>query len=138
VLYASFKNSTSTRIHGGRHFTDADESQVKDWLTDLPGADQLDIWLTDDQRPDRTERWTNALVKKAPDSPKRLVTGDRDHFLPHLSEAMSRATEVDLAVAFIKTTGLRLLLPDLQAALGSETGAGRQSNYCGTQGVAKT
>jgi hypothetical protein len=29
---------------------------------------------------------------------------------------MSRATEVDLAVAFIKTTGLRLLLPDLQAA----------------------
>ena len=92
VLYASFKNGTSTRIHGGRRFTDADESQVKVWLTDLPGADQLDIWLTDDQRPDRTERWTNALVKKAPDSPNRLVTGDRDHFLPHLSEAMSRAT----------------------------------------------
>lgn len=122
VLYASFKNGTGTRIHGGRHFTDADESQVKDWLTDLPGVDQLDIWLTDDQRPDRTERWTNVLVKKAHDSPRRLVTGDRDHFLPHLSEAMSRATEVDLAVAFIKTTGLRLLLPDLQAALESKAG----------------
>ncbi|MFD2450775.1 DEAD/DEAH box helicase family protein [Ideonella paludis] len=35
---------------------------------------------------------------------------------------MSSATEIDLAVAFIKTTGLRLLLPDLQAALESESG----------------
>ena len=122
VLYASFKSGTGTRLKGGRRFTDADESQVKDWLTVLAGVDQLDIWLTDDQRPDRAEKWTNALVKKAPDSPKRLVTGDRDHFLPHLSEAMSRATEVDLAVAFIKTTGLRLLLPDLQAALESKAG----------------
>lgn len=122
VLYASFKNGTGTRIRGGRHFTDADESQVEDWLSALTGMDQSDIWLTDDQRPDRSERWTNVLVKKAPNSPRRLVTGDRDHFLPHLSEAMSRATEVDLAVAFIKTTGLRLLMPDLQAALGSKTG----------------
>ena len=35
---------------------------------------------------------------------------------------MSQATEVDLAVAFIKTTGLRLLLPDLQTALESKAG----------------
>jgi superfamily II DNA or RNA helicase/SAM-dependent methyltransferase len=122
VFYASFKSGTGTRLHGGRHFTDADESRVKDWLTALQGVDQSDIWLTDDQRPDRIEKWTNVLVKKALDPPRRLVTGDRDHFLPHLSEAMSRATEVDLAVAFIKTTGLRLLLPDLQAALESKTG----------------
>jgi superfamily II DNA or RNA helicase/SAM-dependent methyltransferase/SOS-response transcriptional repressor LexA len=120
VLYASFKSGIGTRIHGGRRFTDANESQVIEWLAGLPAVDRSEIWATADQRPDRSENWTNVLVKKTPDHPRRLVTGDRDHFLPHLSEAMSRATEVDLAVAFIKTTGLRLLLPDLQAALGSE------------------
>lgn len=46
---------------------------------------------------------------------QRLVTGGSDHFLPHLSEAFTWATQADLAVAFIKTTGLRLLLPDLES-----------------------
>jgi superfamily II DNA or RNA helicase/SOS-response transcriptional repressor LexA len=122
VLYASFKRGTGTRLHGGRHFTDADESQVAEWLAALPELAQSDIWVTEDQRPDRMEKWTNVLATKVTGSQRRLVTGDRDHFLPHLSEAMSQATEVDLAVAFIKTTGLRLLLPDLQAALESKAG----------------
>jgi len=122
VLYASFKHGTGARLHGGRRFTDADESQVADWLAALPELARSDIWVTDDQRPDRVEKWTNVLATKASRPQRRLVTGDRDHFLPHLSEAMSQATEVDLAVAFIKTTGLRLLLPDLQAALESKAG----------------
>lgn len=122
VLYASFKRGTGTRLHGGRHFTDADESQVAKWLAALPELARSDIWVTDDQRPERVEKWTNVLATKASGSQRRLVTGDRDHFLPHLSEAMSQSTEVDLAVAFIKTTGLRLLLPDLQAALESKAG----------------
>lgn len=55
----------------------------------------------------------------------RLVTGgEADHFLPHLCAAINAASEVDLAVAFIKNTGLRLLLPDLLSAL---TGAGDES-----------
>lgn len=122
VLYASFKRGTGTRLHSGRQFTDADESQVAEWLAALPELERSDIWVTDDQRPDRVEKWTNVLATKASGSQRRLVTGDRDHFLPHLSEAMSQATEVDLAVAFIKTTGLRLLLPDLQAALEGKAG----------------
>lgn len=122
VLYASFKHGTGTRLHGSRRFTDADESQVAEWLAALPEVDRSDIWVTDDQRPGRLDKWTNVLARKATGSRRRLVTGHRDHFLPHLSEAISRATEVDLAVAFIKTTGLRLLLPDLQAALESENG----------------
>jgi HKD family nuclease len=48
---------------------------------------------------------------------RRLITGGTDHFLPYLSEAFTQATRVDLAVAFVKTTGLRLLLPDLEAAV---------------------
>jgi superfamily II DNA or RNA helicase/HKD family nuclease/SOS-response transcriptional repressor LexA len=46
---------------------------------------------------------------------RRLVTGGDDHFLPHLSQALAQATQADLAVAFVKATGLRLLLPDLRA-----------------------
>lgn len=117
VLYASFKRGTGTRIHGGRRFTDADEAQVMDWIAALPTVERCETWTTDDQRPDRFEQWTNVLVRKPAEPPRRLVTGGHDHFLPHLSEAISKATMVDLAVAFIKTTGLRLLLPDLQAAL---------------------
>lgn len=76
---------------------------------------QLEVWLSDDQRPDHTERWTNVLAVRMPISSQRLITGGADHFLPHLSEAFTWATHADLAVAFIKTTGLRLLLPDLEA-----------------------
>jgi HKD family nuclease len=121
TLYVSFKHGTGERDHGGRRFTDADETTLRQWLSRWPDLHQLDVWLTDDQRPDRTERWTNALATRKPEQNKRLVTGGADHFLPHLSEAFTWATQTDLAVAFIKTTGLRLLLPDLEAMV--ETGA---------------
>ena len=52
------------------------------------------------------------------------MTGGADHFLPHLSEAFAWATQADLAVAFIKTTGLRLLLPDLESMV--DAGAPRR------------
>ncbi|MFN7692684.1 MAG: DEAD/DEAH box helicase family protein, partial [Rubrivivax sp.] len=122
VLYASFKHGIGTRQQAGRLFTDADESQVQAWLATLHGAVQVDLWLSDDQRPGRSEQWTNVLVQKPTDPRRRLVTGEQDHFLPHLSEAMSRATEVGLAVSFIRKTGLDLLLPDLQAVLSSQPG----------------
>jgi hypothetical protein len=77
------------------------------------------VWFSDDQRADRTERWTNALDTRkrvlAGVSSQRLVTGGADHFLPHLSEAFTWATQADLAVAFIKTTGPRPLLPALES-----------------------
>ena len=84
----------------------------------------LEVWLTDDQRPDRAERWTNALATRMPGRAERLVTGGDDHFLPHLSEAFAWTTQTDLAVAFIKTTGLRLLLPDLESMV--DAGASRR------------
>jgi superfamily II DNA or RNA helicase/SAM-dependent methyltransferase/SOS-response transcriptional repressor LexA len=115
TLYVSFKHGTGERIHGGRRFTDADDATLRQWFGRWSDANRLDVWLTDDQRPDRTERWTNALATRNPAPSQRLVTGGADHFLPHLSEAFTRATQADLAVAFIKTTGLRLLLPDLEA-----------------------
>lgn len=117
VLYASFKSGNGIRIQNGRRFTDADETEVTGWLQALPNVDYSEFWITDDQRHDREDKWTNVLVKKTSKRLQYLVAGDRDHFLPHLSDAMSKATHIDLAVAFIKTTGLRLLMPDLQASL---------------------
>jgi superfamily II DNA or RNA helicase/HKD family nuclease/SOS-response transcriptional repressor LexA len=121
TLYVSFKDGNGERDHGGRRFTDANEATLRQWFSRFTDVYQIDVWLSADQRPDRIERWINALVTRKPALRKRLVTGGADQFLPHLSEAFAWATQADLAVAFIKTTGLRLLLPDLEAMV--ENGA---------------
>lgn len=117
-LYVSFKHGTGERSdHVGRRFTDADETALRGWFQSLPDVQDLEVWLTADQRPGHTDRWINALATRSARPLKRLVSGGADHFLPHLSEAITAATQADLAVAFIKTTGLRLLLPDLASLL---------------------
>lgn len=118
-MYVSFKHGTGERVHGGRQFTDADEGTVRRWFEALPDVRVIEVWLSDDQRPDRSESWTNTLAMRAPVTDRRLVTGGDDHFLPHLSEAFTQATQADLAVAFIKTSGLRLLMPDLQSIVSA-------------------
>ncbi|MCZ4314062.1 DUF3427 domain-containing protein [Comamonadaceae bacterium G21597-S1] len=124
VFYASFKHGTGERLQGGRRFTDADEAIVRQWFEGLQDLQSVDVWLTNDQRPDRAERWTNTLATRAHALTRKLVTGGDDHFLPYLSEAFTRATHVDFGVAFVKTTGLRLLLPDLESVL--EAGESRR------------
>ena len=126
TFYLSFKLGTGERIQDGRHFTDADEPQLRAWLEALPGIHNVECWLSSDQRPGRTEQWLNALVHRVPAPKEHLVTGGDDPFLPHLSGAINRASEVDLAVAFVKTTGLRLLLPDLHSALQGDVESKRQ------------
>lgn len=123
-IYVSYKHGTGERLHDGRRFTDADEYTVRAWLGGMPELQRIDVWHTQDQRPDRTERWTNALAFRAGGPDKRLVTGGDDHFLPHLSAAFAQSNQADLAVAFVKTTGLRLLWPDLRAMV--EAGAGHR------------
>lgn len=120
VFYFSFKHGVGERIQDGRHFTDITEPQLRDWVNDLPDVLSVECWSSNDQRPGRSEQWLNAIVSKSNPRANRLITGGIDPFLPHLYRAMNNASEIDLAVAFIKTTGLRLLLPDLQDAL-SET-----------------
>jgi superfamily II DNA or RNA helicase/HKD family nuclease/protein-L-isoaspartate O-methyltransferase len=114
-IYVSFKHGSGERLHEGRRFTDADEDTVREWLAAMPELHHIEVWHSKDQRPDRNEHWTNALAFRTPDPKKRLVTGGDDHFLPHLSAEFARCNRADLAVAFIKTTGLRLLWSDLQA-----------------------
>ncbi|WP_273822384.1 DUF3427 domain-containing protein [Pseudomonas asplenii] len=117
IFYCSFKFGEGEREHQGRRFTDAAEAQMDAWLEPLEHIADISYWHTVDQRPGRNDAWLNILVRRKPALSARLVTGGKDHFLPHLCAAINTASEVDMAVAFIKMTGLRLLLPDLQARL---------------------
>ncbi|RAU22708.1 DEAD/DEAH box helicase [Paramagnetospirillum kuznetsovii] len=127
VFYLSFKYGDGQRTQGGRHFTDATEARLTAWLTGLPDIESVECWITTDKRPDRNESWLNALVKRKAVVQAKLITGEAAHpFLPQLCAAMAQADEIDLAVAFIKTTGLRLLLQDLHAALGLDEARSRR------------
>ena len=56
--------------------------------------------------------------------PLKLITGGHDHpFLPQLRASIAHADEIDFTVAFVKTSGLRLLLPDLHLALSRQQDA---------------
>ena len=118
-IYLSFKLGVErTHEHDGRSSPMRTIRRCAHWLSRrCPQVASIETWITEDQRPDRSEQWINALVVRAPAPARKLVTGGDDPFLPHLSHAMARATEIDIAVAFIKTTGIRLLMPDLSAAL---------------------
>lgn len=126
AFYLSFKLGTTERVQDGRHFTDVDELQLKEWVAALANVHSVECWLSTDQRPGRTDQWLNALVLQASVPEGNLVTGGQDPFLPHLSAAINQASDVDFAVAFIKTTGLRLLLPDLHSALKIDVDWARQ------------
>ena len=119
-FYLSFKLGEGERVHDGRHFTDANDTTLRAWLVPLPELSSVQTWITEDLRPKRPGKWINALVVRQVRHPapvRKLVTGGNDPFLPHLSHAMAQATEVDIAVAFINATGMRLLMPDLLATL---------------------
>jgi len=118
VFYLSFKLGGGEREHDGRHFTDATEARLHGWVARLVDLASIDCWITQDQRPGRAENWLNALIQRSPPQPAKLITGGRQHpFLPQLCASIAHADEIDFTVAFIKTAGLRLLLPDLQLAL---------------------
>ena len=123
VFYLSFKLGDGERENNGRHFTDATEARLREWTTALADVGSLECWITQDQRPDRTENWLNALIHRSTRVPSKLITGGRDHpFLPQLCESIAHADEIDFTVAFVKTSGLRLLLPDLHLALTRDSG----------------
>ena len=121
-FYLSFKYGQGDREHAGRHFTDATETRLEQWFRPITDIESTKIWITEDQRPDRNERWLNALIQRTPIFANKLVIGGRTHpFLPQLSHAISNANEIDMTVAFIKSSGLRLLIPDFQDALRRNT-----------------
>jgi len=66
VLYASYKLGSGERTDAqGRHFTDADQDRLSQWVRDLQDAQLVDTWITGDARPGHSEQWLNALICKA-------------------------------------------------------------------------
>lgn len=119
-FYFSFKHGKGERQQGGRRFTDADASIIAIWIDALSELADREIWTTQDQRPERNDEWINVLTVKAHAPADKLVTGGDNPFLPHLCAAMRQANEIEIAVAFTKVTGLRLLLPELHDALEAD------------------
>lgn len=126
VMYVSFKLGQSERIKDGRHFTDLDDQSIRALFKEVPNVAHLETWITIDQRPEREEKWLNALIQKAPIPAKRLTTGGNDHLLPKLAHEIARANQIDISVSFIMASGLNLLFPDLENALTPDPKTGRQ------------
>jgi superfamily II DNA or RNA helicase/SAM-dependent methyltransferase/SOS-response transcriptional repressor LexA len=123
IFYLSFKYGTGEREANSRSFTDMDESRFRECLKEISGIARVETWRTADKRSERSEEWFNAFLHKenldgeqASNSGK-LVTGGSDPFLPHLSHEIGKADEIDLCVSFVKSTGLSLVQPDLEAAI---------------------
>jgi len=64
MLYMSFKYGNGDRQKDGRQFTDLDEVQAKALLGQFDRVQQIQQWITIDQRPERQEKWLNLIWKK--------------------------------------------------------------------------
>jgi SAM-dependent methyltransferase len=67
IFYMSFKEGDGERAQGDRRFTDFTASGLEACIAGHSNLDIVRIWITDDVRPGRTERWVNALVRKETD-----------------------------------------------------------------------
>ena len=61
IFYASFKYGNTERIQGPRYYNDLDENSIKQLFSDF---NILELWLSDDAIPGRTERWVNIIAEK--------------------------------------------------------------------------
>lgn len=64
VWYMSFKVGDTEREKDGRLFNDYTEESLRETLASYNELSVCDIWLTEDRREDRDDKWINAIVKK--------------------------------------------------------------------------
>jgi len=127
VLYVSFKEGQGEREKDGRHFTDLNEPTFRQLFVDSMDVEQFECWQTIDLRPGRDDLWLNAIIRRKHHVIDRLITGGENNpFLPCLLEGIRQADEIEMAVAFIKATGLRLLFADLKDAIAPAEESKRQ------------
>jgi len=67
ICYMSFKEGDCERWEGDRLFTDFTAQSLEACLAGCTELTIIRIWITDDLRPGRDERWVNALVRKGSD-----------------------------------------------------------------------
>ena len=65
ALYVSFKHGALEGWRNGRWFTDWDEAGLARLLETRPELSAARVWVTEDLRPGRAERWLNAVLVKA-------------------------------------------------------------------------
>jgi len=63
--YLSFKYGESDRSKDGRHFTDMTEESLSLLINDFHDLHIEECWITNDLRPDRSEKWLNAILRKS-------------------------------------------------------------------------
>jgi 2-polyprenyl-3-methyl-5-hydroxy-6-metoxy-1,4-benzoquinol methylase len=64
IWYLSFKYGDTQREKDGRSFTDINEQRLTELISSLSNIDISSIWITEDNRPDRNEKWLNAIWVK--------------------------------------------------------------------------
>jgi SAM-dependent methyltransferase len=64
IWYVSFKYGDSQREKDGRSFTDINEQRLTELVSSIGNIDISSTWITEDNRPDRNEKWLNAILVK--------------------------------------------------------------------------
>ncbi|WNC72507.1 class I SAM-dependent methyltransferase [Thalassotalea psychrophila] len=64
IWYVSFKYGDSQREKDGRSFTDINEQRLAELVSNLSNIEISSTWITEDNRPDRDEKWLNAILVK--------------------------------------------------------------------------
>jgi phospholipid N-methyltransferase len=61
--YMSFKYGESERVKDGRLFTDMNEDRLSHLISNLNVKTEK-VWITEDNRPERNEKWINIILMK--------------------------------------------------------------------------
>ena len=65
IWYLSFKYGDEERLVNGRLFTDLNENKLESLISPCSNLQLVELWITEDNRVHRKERWFNAILKKS-------------------------------------------------------------------------
>ena len=63
-FYCSFKYGSYEGEREGRYYTDYTEESIDSLFAACPSLKKVDLWLSDDVRPGRKDRWINCIFTK--------------------------------------------------------------------------
>lgn len=64
VWYVSFKYGDGERDGHGRHFSDMNKERLENLIDPIESIAIEKIWITYDVRPEKNEKWLNAILRK--------------------------------------------------------------------------
>jgi len=65
IFYFSVKYGNKETEKNGRNFTNLNEQRLHEMLSSMDMIKVIDVWVTDDNRPERqNEKWLNVIIKK--------------------------------------------------------------------------